>query len=255
MRKVIPSVATQQDGVDRGFRRLDDRAPLHQIVQHEIRNHILKEGLRPGDPLKSESELARLFGVSRNSVREAVKALESTGVVETRRGSGVYIRDFSFAPLLDHLPYGLMQGKRELRELAALRKTLESALIADAMRAMTPDSIAALRETLATMRELAERGEEFPDQDRRFHQLLFRDLDNTMLLRLFDLFWQAFHAATPPARGRTPMDAYQGHAAIFEAILTGDADQAREAIQDHYVGIESKLTEAEPAEAATREKP
>ncbi|WP_198664193.1 FadR/GntR family transcriptional regulator [Jiangella endophytica] len=241
-------MATHQDDTEPDFRRLDDRAPLHRIVQHEIRDFILKEGLRPGDPLRSESELARLFGVSRNSVREAVKALESTGVLETRRGSGVYIRDFSFAPLIDHLPYGLMQGQRALRELAALRKTLESALIPEAMRAMTPESIAALRETLETMRELAERGEGFPEQDRRFHQLLFRDLDNTMLLRLFDLFWLAFHAAAPPARGRTPMDAYRGHAAILDAILSGDPDQAREAVHDHYIGIESKLTEDPAAE-------
>ncbi|WP_211288576.1 FadR/GntR family transcriptional regulator [Actinophytocola xinjiangensis] len=237
-------MATRQDDGD--FRRLDNRTPLHQIVQHEIRNHILKEGLRPGDPLKPEAELARVFGVSRNSVREAVKALESTGVLETRRGSGVYVRDFSFDPLLDHLPYGLMRDKRALRELAALRKTLETALITDAMRAMTPESLTELRETLTAMRGLAERDESFVEQDRMFHQLLFRDLGNTMLLRLFDLFWLAFHAAAPPARGRTPMNAYHGHAAILDAILTGDPDKARTAIQDHYIGIESKLAEDPP---------
>ncbi|TWD84627.1 GntR family transcriptional regulator [Kribbella amoyensis] len=244
---MIDKVATHQQ--DQEFRRLDARAPLHQVVQHEIRNFIIKERLRPGDPLKSEAELARLFGVSRNSVREAVKALESTGVLETRRGSGVYVRDFSFDPLLDHLPYGLMQGKQALRELAALRKTLETALITDAMDAMTPASVSALRETLEEMRALAEQGEGFAEQDRMFHQLLFRDLGNTMLLRLFDLFWLAFHAAVPPARGRTPMDAYHGHATVLDAILTGDPDQARAAIRDHYIGIESKLAEA-PADPA-----
>jgi DNA-binding FadR family transcriptional regulator len=252
-------VVSEQGDRDTEFRRLDNRPPLHQIVQHEIRNHILKEGLRPGDPLKPESELARLFGVSRNSVREAVKALESTGVLETRRGSGVYVRDFSFGPLLDHLPYGLMQDKRALRELAALRKTLETALITDAMRAMTPESLTELQETLATMHELAEQGVSFAEQDRRFHQLLFRDLGNTMLLQLFDLFWLAFHAAAPPARGRTPTDAYHGHAIIFDAIRTGDPDQAKAAIQDHYIGIESRLAEdpqpEAPASTETTELP
>ncbi|MDP4504142.1 FadR/GntR family transcriptional regulator [Nonomuraea turcica] len=246
-------MATREDDVQPEFRRLGNAPPLHKIVQQEIRNYILKQGLRPGDPLKPESELARLFGVSRNSVREAVKALESTGVLETRRGSGVYVCHFSFTPLLDHLPYGLMQDHRALRELVALRKTLEAGLVADAMRAMSPTSVAALRENLDTMRRLAEQGEGFPEQDRQFHQLLFRDLDNGMLLRLFDQFWLAFHAAAPPPRGRTPMDAYQGHADIFDAILSGDPDRARAAIHDHYIGIESKLTvnsrpETPPAE-------
>lgn len=216
---------------------------MHKSVQEEIRSYITRHRLRPGDPLKPEAELARLFGVSRNSVREAVKALESTGVLETRRGSGVYVRDFSFAPLLDHLPYGLMQDRRALGELLALRKTLEAGLIADALPAISDDSIAAMRDVLETMRELAERGERFPDHDREFHRLLFADLGNEMLLQLFDLFWQAFHRAAPPHRGRTPAEAYQAHVAIFEAIVAGDVARARAAIQDHYVGIESRVAD------------
>lgn len=222
------------------FRRLSPSPPVHQAVQAEIRNYIIRLGLRPGDPLKPEAELARHFGVSRNSVREAVKALESTGVLETRRGSGVYVRDFSFRPLLDHLPYALMQGRRALSELAELRKTLEAGMIADAMRAMSQESVAAMRETLAAMRARAEKGEGFPEEDREFHRLLFADLGNEMLLSLFDLFWQAFHHAAPPGRG-TPIRAYEWHAKIFDAILTGDPEVARAAIYDHYSGIEARL--------------
>ena len=129
------------------FRRLDRSAPLHLLVQREIRSYILDQRLRPGDALKPESELARLFGVSRSSVREAVKALESTGVLETRRGSGVYVRHFSFVPLLDHLHYGLMHDHQRLRELVALRKALEVDLVADAMRALSPTSVSARRGT------------------------------------------------------------------------------------------------------------
>jgi DNA-binding FadR family transcriptional regulator len=234
------------DGVEPAFRRLESALPLHKTVQHEIRNYIIKQGLRPGDPLKPESELARMFGVSRNSVREAVKALESTGVLETRRGSGVYVRAFSFAPLLDHLPYGLMQGRRALNELVALRKALEAGLITDAMRVVSEPRVAAMREVLAEMHALAEQDQPFPEQDRRFHRLLFADLGNEMLLSLFDLFWLAFHHAAPPMRGRTPMDAYQAHARILDAILTGDPDQARAAVHDHYAGIESRLSEDAP---------
>jgi DNA-binding FadR family transcriptional regulator len=243
-------VATRRDDLRPEFRRLDRTIPLHRLVQQEIRSYILEQGLRPGDPLKPESELARLFGVSRSSVREAVKALESTGVLETRRGSGVYVCDFSFTPLLDHLHYGLMQDHRALRELVALRKSLEAGLIADAIRAMSATTIAELRQNLETMREQAEQGVDVVDEDRRFHQLLFRDLGNGMLLRLFDQFWLAYHVAAPPARGRTPMDAFHSHALILDAILSGDADRARAAIHDHYVGIEAKLADppAPPAD-------
>lgn len=231
------------------FRRLETAAPLHKTVQEEIRSYIIKQGLRPGDPLKPESELARLFGVSRNSVREAVKGLESMGVLETRRGSGVYIRDFSFAPLLDNLPYGLMHGGEALTKFVALRKALEASLIADAMEVVRQESIDAMRSCLDRMKELAEEGAPFPEQDRQFHRLLFADLGNDMLLQLFDLFWLAFHQAAPPQYDRTPMEAYRAHADIFDAVLAGDPERAKEAVREHYVGIESRLsarTEPEP---------
>lgn len=231
----------QETAVEPAFRRLESLPPLHKTVQDEIRNYIIKQGLRPGDPLKPEAELARLFGVSRNSVREAVKALESTGVLETRRGSGVYIRDFSFTPLLDNLPYGLMQGRKALSELVALRKALEAGMIADAMDALTTERIADLRTALDLMRERAERGEDFAEQDRAFHRLLFADLGNEMLLQLFDLFWMAYHRAAPAVPGRDRLEVHRRHTAILDAVLSGDPDQAREAVRAHYVGIEERV--------------
>jgi DNA-binding FadR family transcriptional regulator len=231
---------------ERTFQRLDAAAPLHKTVQDEIRHYIIRHALRPGDPLKPEAELARLFGVSRNSVREAVKALESTGVLETRRGSGVYIKDFSFAPLLENLPYGLMQGPRALGELVALRKALESAMIADAMLALTPASVAALRQVLAVMLARAERKEGFAEQDREFHRLLFADLGNEMLLQLFDLFWVAYHRAAPTVPHREPVEIYRNHEAILDAVLSGDPERARDAVRQHYVGIEERITDSLP---------
>jgi DNA-binding FadR family transcriptional regulator len=223
------------------FRRLPSPVPLHQTVQEEIRAYIIDNRLAPGDPIKPEAELARQFGVSRNSVREAVKALESTGVLETRRGSGVYVRDFSFAPLLDHLPYGLMHGGRALRELVALRKALESAMIEDAMAALRPETEQAMREVLAEMGRLAESGQDFTAQDREFHRLLFRDLGNTMLLQLFDLFWMAYNRAAPAMPGREPTEVHGNHVAILEAVTSGDLRLAQQAVQQHYTGIEDRL--------------
>lgn len=215
--------------------------PLHQTVQEEIRHYIIRERLGPGEPLKPEAELARLFGVSRNSIREAVKGLESVGILTTRRGSGVFVSEFSFAPLLDQLPYGLMQATKDLSELLALRKVLETALIEDAMRALTPARVEALQAVLAQARERAEHGESFAEQDREFHRLLFADLGNSMLLRLFDLFWVAFNRAAPPSAGKTPMEQYRPHAEIIEAVLSGDPDRCRDAIRDHYLGIEDRV--------------
>lgn len=225
---------------DSPLRRIQ-ATPLHKTVQDEIRQYIVREGLHPGDPLKPEAELARVFGVSRNSVREAVKALESVGVLETRRGSGVFIKQFSFAPLLESLPYGLMRGPEALNDLIRLRKTLESALIGDAMEVISASSIRALQSLLVQMRRSAETSDEVSELDRRFHQLLFADLGNTMLLELFDLFWQAYHRATPTTPHRDPILIYDDHAAIVSAVLAKDTLAARAAVEAHYRGIEERI--------------
>ncbi|WP_198664192.1 FadR/GntR family transcriptional regulator [Jiangella endophytica] len=214
---------------------------MHRTVQDEIRSYVITNKLRPGDPLKPESELARLFGVSRTSVREAVKALESTGVLEIRQGSGTYVRDFSFAPLLDHLPYGLMVGTRALRDLLALRKALESAMIGDAMAALRPETVEALRVLLAEMGDRAARGEGYAAQDREFHQLLFVDLGNEMLLHLFDLFWQAFHRSSEAIPDHDLKVGHRSHEVVLDAVLSGDVERARDAIRQHYADIEERL--------------
>ncbi|SUW30856.1 GntR family transcriptional regulator [Brucella abortus] len=69
------------------------RAPLlHVSVQESLRAYIEDNGLQAGAPLPPEGELAARLGVSRNSVREAIKALESVGVLESRRGIGVFVK-------------------------------------------------------------------------------------------------------------------------------------------------------------------
>jgi DNA-binding FadR family transcriptional regulator len=219
---------------------------LHREVQGAIKNFILENRLQAGDSLPSEGELASKLGVSRNSVREAVKALESVGIIETRRGSGLYLRRFSFEPLLENLPYGLMTGVGELAELLELRQTLESGLIGAAIEAMRPETLADLRATVESMRGHAEREEDFLEDDRRFHHLLYADHGNRTLLRLLDIFWVAFrHAANTVERGPdSPLSTYRDHAAILDAIAARDEAAAREALVRHYDGIKARLAAA-----------
>ena len=80
---------------------------LHHSVQQAIRQYIIDNELRAGDPLPSENQLSQQLDVSRNLVREAVRGLEAVGVVDIRRGSGLYVNEFSFEPLLDNLQYVL----------------------------------------------------------------------------------------------------------------------------------------------------
>ncbi len=85
---------------------------------------------------------------------------------------------------------------RQIEEVIAIRRALEIGLIDKTLERIGEDDIKELRDTLEKMRQRAERGEGFPEEDRHFHQLLFRCQDNEVLLWLIEVFWLAFYKAS-----------------------------------------------------------
>jgi DNA-binding FadR family transcriptional regulator len=218
-----------------------ERPPLlHVSVQESLRRYIEDNKLSPGDPLPPESFLAQQLGVGRNSVREAIKALESVGVLETRRGIGIFVREFSFQPLLDNLAYGLQSSLRDVEELREIRLVLETGLIEKTIAMISGDDLDALRIVTERMREHAERNEIFAKEDQKFHQLLFRCQNNKMLSALLDIFWTAFYKASDFANlaNPTPLKTWKDHHEIVEAIAAKDVEGARRRLAEHYSGIQ-----------------
>ncbi len=216
---------------------------LHVSVQESLKAYIAENRFAAGQPLPPESELAQLLGVSRGSVREGIRALESLGIVECRRGIGVFVAAFSFAPLLDNLAFGLRATLREIAEVLQIRRTLEVALIAEAMAAMSDADIADLRRITERMRERAARGESFALEDQLFHQTLFRGLGNATLLHLLDIFWLAFFKASNDLTldNPHPMDTWRDHDAIVDALAARDVAAAQSRLAQHYHGITKLL--------------
>lgn len=230
--------------------------PLHVSVRDSLRRYIEDNRLAAGDPLPPESELAQQLGVGRNSVREAIKALESLGVLETRRGVGVFVKAFSFQPLLENLAYGLQISLREVEELREVRRVLETGLIGRTIAMVGADDLAALREITERMRVKAEAGESFAEEDQSFHRLLFRCQDNATLSALIDVFWMAFYKASDFANlaNPTPLATWRDHHEIVEAIAAKDVDLARQRLDAHYSGIQRVLAMNRPAEAGEEDQ-
>ena len=225
---------------------------LHQHAQEAIRDYVLSNGLSAGDALPGEMELARRLGVSRNSVREAIRALESTGVLEVRRGRGVFVRAFSFEPLLEGLAYGLLFELREVEELLDIRCVLETGMIQRAMDTMSAENLAEVRTIVAQMGEHAARGESLEAEDQQFHALAFQGIENRTLLRLLDIFWMAYRNASKHlVPDEHPEQTWREHAAILDAIEARDPDRARAALERHYTGLKDRLAVARSRSSTT----
>ncbi|MFC0107414.1 FadR/GntR family transcriptional regulator [Kibdelosporangium aridum] len=219
-------------------------AGLGQAIRDEITGLILSRGLRPGDPLPTESELVETFGVSRNSIREALKALQALDIVEIRHGHGTYVGNLSLAHFADGLTFRALQV-RSMAEIVEVREALENALIRR-VAAIVPDAdLAALDDVTHKMDERAKAGGTFADEDREFHELLYRSLDNSLVTQLLQAFWDVFHrvghslGVTDP----DPVQTVRRHRAIVAALRDRDVDRAERAMTEHFRNLDFRVAQ------------
>lgn len=212
---------------------------LYKSVQDAIRDYILENELKPGSALPSETQLTKMLGVSRNSVREAVKALQLVGLIESRRGSGIFVGKFSVDPLLDNLPFSLMEDKQQFFDFLEIRRVLETGMIKTAVATITPEQIEELESLLQKMESLAQNDKRFPKEDRLFHQTIYEHLDNDTFIKLLDIFWLMFNRIVDyvDLTRQTPLEIYEKHVAIVRAIKAGDAEEAYQCMARHYDDI------------------
>jgi DNA-binding FadR family transcriptional regulator len=170
---------------------------LSRAIRDEIAALILDRGLRSGDALPTETELVESLGVSRNSVREALKGLQALDIVEIRHGYGTYVGNLSLDPLADGLTFRVLHGlggdMRSLSEILEVREALEEALVRRVASGIPEADLADLDAILRQMSVRAEHGETFAEEDREFHEVLYRSLDNALVTQLLRAFWNVFH--------------------------------------------------------------
>lgn len=222
---------------------------LQQAIQEYIKEYIIRHHLKHGDPLPSEGELASQLGASRNAVREAIKALQALGIVETRHGQGTFVGDFSLNALVAGLTFRIQltinQDLRPLRELLEIRQVLECGLVAHLPGLVTPSYLAELRVLVNSMEERATRGELFPEEDRAFHEVLYRPLDNSLVIQLLQAFWDIYHVVGPelPVVAEPPSVTIADHRRILEALEAGDEATAVAAMATHFAGLRGRIAE------------
>lgn len=210
-----------------------------------IKEMIRTGELRPGDRLPPEKELSERLGLSRNSLREAVKALEVMRVLDVRRGDGTYVTSLAPDLLLDALSFvtDVQNDDRAVLELFAVRRVLESAAAGMAAGRMDPTDTAELRASLEAA-ETAADVEALVAHDLEFHSRITRAAGNGYLSALLD----ALSTRTVRARLWRGLGEEQAiertlreHAALLDAVEAGDAALAQSLAVAHIAGVEAWL--------------
>ena len=213
----------------------------------KIRAMITSGELRPGDRLPSEPELGAQLGLSRSSLREAVKALSLINVLDVRRGDGTYVTSLDPGLLLDAMSFAVdFQHDRSVLHFLEVRRILEPAAMALSATAMSDDEIASLG---ALLDELPPESsvEEFVDNDLEFHRRIARGSGNPVLAALID----SVSSRTQRARiwrGITQASAthqtLDEHRAIVAALAGRRPEVAHACAVVHIAGVEQWLRDA-----------
>ncbi|MEI5520586.1 FadR/GntR family transcriptional regulator [Streptomyces brasiliscabiei] len=233
-----------------GSRRRPERRVSSQI-QDEVMRLILDRGLQAGAPLPTETELMEDLGVSRNSVREALKALQALDIVDIRHGYGTYVGEASLTPLVDGLTFRALArpdgDTAALAEILQIREILEDGLVRRVAATLTDEELDGLAAVVDRMEAAQRAGDPVAELDRDFHELLYASLGNTLVPQLLGAFWTVF-LRVAGARGwtddPTPELTIRRHRDIVAALRARDVEGARRAMSDHFRGIETRAAQA-----------
>lgn len=219
---------------------LEREQRLYERVVGKVLELIVSGTWKPGYRLPPERELSEAFGVSRTVVREAVKALEARGVLESTTGSGVSVRRADVNIVSQSLQTYMQLANRDDFEirLNEVRRVLEVEMVALAAARKTPEQLANLQQICRQMRRGGNTAKQMAELDFRLHVTLaeatqnelFKVLLAPLINQLHDhiiLTWEDFP--------RPVEQVFDQHEAIVAAVENGDADAARQAMMNHLM--------------------
>lgn len=213
----------------------------------KIKEMIVSGALGPGDRLPKEADLAERLGLSRNSLREAVKALSIIKVLDVRQGDGTYVTSLSPDLLLESLSFVVDFHRDDtVLQFLEVRRILEPAATALASRRMTDEEVATLQRVLDEL-GAAPSVEALVANDLEFHRAIAAGSGNAALCSLID----GLSGPTTRARiwrGLTQEGAVdktrEQHQAIVDAIAAREPELARSWATVHIAGVEQWLRQA-----------
>jgi DNA-binding FadR family transcriptional regulator len=219
---------------------------MNEAVQDSLKQFILDNRLRPGDPLPPEGELAKRLGVGRNTIREAVKSLSALGIIEVRVGVGLWVRGFDLEPMLDGLTYAMLSDLKRRGEVGEVRNYLELGSAADVVELASESQLERMAALLAEWKPIAQGGVYSSQHDRRFHELLWENLNNQFLSQILEAFWDARHRVAEAIGLRHPPNLFQHyrvHQSILDALRERDLELFIGALKEHHRGLARRTRE------------
>ena len=208
---------------------------MTEAVAERLLELISSGKLKPGDKLPPERELAEHLNVGRTTVREALKLLTLTGLLEAKRGQGTFVgREFGES-MLEQIAWSILLSERAFEQLFEVRWALEVLAARLAAERATPEEKEAIGAHCELLKADAEDVEHMVKIDLAFHQAIAKASHNQLLERLMlslHGFLESYIRQSIRAT-ESPESTYQEHDAICTAIAAADPQRAKQAMETH----------------------
>jgi GntR family transcriptional repressor for pyruvate dehydrogenase complex len=233
------------------FKPITPGAYLSDQVADAMATEIRAGRLAVGDKLPTEAALVAQFSVSRTVVREAVSRLKSLGLVDSRQGSGVFVKEQGFSPLNFDAKYAV--SRQAVIQIVEVRRALEAEVAALAAQRCTMDDVKRIRESITALEAAVLAGGDGVDEDVRYHNAIAQAARNPFLISTLDYLGQFLKGATRVTRANESRridfarQVREEHDLILQAIESRDPVAARNAATGHMNNAIVRIEQADPA--------
>ena len=228
--------------------RIESGKAYERVVQH-IKDEILHDRLKQGEKLLPERELAEQLGVSRNSVREAIRTLDVLGVISSTQGAGNSVCCNFEKSMIESLSIMFLMRKTDYIQISELRKGLEEQAIVLAVERITEDQVRQLEDLVA---RLAESDDESVNValDKKLHYIIAQASGNPLIFSILQALYNVMDLFITDLR-KTIMINDRGkgrlltiHEKMVHSLRIRDKEAALDAMSSHFSIIDENLSES-----------
>lgn len=221
------------------FKKIEKPLTISQQIVAKIEATILNKEVLPGQKLPTEHEMCKMFSVSRTALREALRMLDARGLIDMRKGSGIFVADYTHAHASK--PMGLFLemnfDKSYVMQIIEIRQMMEPDICRLAARNRTEEALLDLKQNLQEFIDDEGGSDRHAQLDLEFHSKIAHASGNTILPLimepLFNLMPKVKALIVSHVAHVKGQDAIDYHQAIFEKIKAQDEDGAYQAMAEH----------------------
>ncbi|MBS4202210.1 FadR family transcriptional regulator [Bacillus sp. FJAT-49732] len=208
---------------------------LSEVVSERIKSYISENKCLPGDRLPTEKEIIEMLGVSRTIVREALKTLQSQGIIEIKQGLGIFVKEIKIQSILRKISPFLTIDKIKFKEVIESRIILELGAIDLAINHYDIEKIKQMSFWNEALLEKAKVGEKPKKEDLNFHRSLMNATGNETFIQLSSIITEYFNMnhLEEIVDLEQYVASYKEHQSVIDSILKKDVDKAKQSMETH----------------------